>query len=113
MSTSKTRAELVAEALGKLLVLEAGQPPSDEDASTVDGKVDTTISSLDEDDIVLIDPDAIPNSLFDDLAALLAERCGPEFGRPVDPRQVAYYEGNIRRKMRVRPIYGVLEMTDY
>lgn len=113
MATTRTRSELVNQALANLGVLDAGQTPEIEDANTVDDHVDTVLAELSAKDIVSIpDDDAIPVALFNVLADLLALDCGPDFHKPSDPRAKLIAENTIRVMVRVRPTYEP-QQTDY
>lgn len=82
---SRTRAELVLEALDILGVLSTGQPAEVEDINTVDHRVDTTLAKLTGLEIVTVgDVAAIPDEWFDDLAAILAHCVMNKFGLTVD-----------------------------
>lgn len=107
----KSRAELVREALDLLGILQAGQDPSAEDTDVVDDKVEPTLAGLRTLEIIEIgDPEAIPDEVFLQVAAFLAEKCVQTFGlmgaeaqRVSDARQVA--EQEIRIMTRSRPTY--------
>lgn len=80
---TKTRRELVDQALKDLGVLPAGHTPSAEDVETVDGYVDTVLEQLSEDSVVYVqDDEAIEASIFLPLAKCLADACRDEFGVP-------------------------------
>lgn len=112
MST-KTRDELVDDALRKLMVVGAGQSPDAEDQELVDGKVDPLIDQLSADLIVQItDDDAIPGEFFDPVSSLLANLCAPDFGKTFSPDVQAFYEQRLRRTQMVQPTYQALE-TDH
>lgn len=83
---TKTRNDLVNQALKNLGVLAAGQTASAEDFDAVDGHVDTTLAELDAEDIVTVDDDSdIPLELFEPIAVLLADNSAFEFGLPGVP----------------------------
>lgn len=83
---TKTRNDLVLQALANLGVLAAGQTPATEDFDTVDEHVDQVIASLDERGIITVDDvEAIPASWFGPLAVILADDAAPEFGLPGMP----------------------------
>lgn len=112
MST-KTRDELVDRALRKLSVVGTGQSASAEDQELVDDEVDPLIDQLSVDGICTItDDQAIPGEIFDEVASLLANRCGPDFSKPFDPNVVAYFEKRIKRTLSSGPTYEPLKV-DY
>jgi hypothetical protein len=83
MPAFKTREELVAEALTELFADGgSGQSPDAEDRDAVDRKVDGLIEELAARNIVTVSDAQIPPEWFGPLAELLAEACGPRFGRP-------------------------------
>lgn len=107
---TKTRVDLVTKALANLGVTEAGQPPSFEDASTVDGYVETTLATISAKGIVTIgDDNAIPMEFFQPLAVLLAQDCAHEFGlpgvptSPQNPNPVMKAETDLRIMNRGQP----------
>lgn len=111
--TAKTTEELVAQALANLGVLEAGQAPSDEDASTVENYVPATLASLSAKGIVSVDDeDAISLEFFLPIAVLLAQDCAHEFGQPVDEKAKARAELDLRIMTRGQPT-GEQQTTDY
>lgn len=87
MSHTRTRRDLVNEALMNLGILAAGQDPSAEDFDAVDGKVDALVAWLEAVDIIDIDEiDQIQPEWFGPLAVLLADEAALEFGLPGVPR---------------------------
>lgn len=107
---TKTRSDLVTQALADLQVLAAGQTPSTEDFESVDGHVDGTIASLSAREIVTVDDDeAIPAEWFSALAILLADDAAIEFGlsgvpaSPSNPNPVLAAETRLRQMVRGRP----------
>ncbi len=82
VDTVKTRVELIAMALAELLVIGSGQSPEDEDAETVDGRIDGLFGELAGRGICdVADDDAIPIDWSGPLAELLANEVAPYFGR--------------------------------
>lgn len=81
MSLTRTRNDLVNEALANLGILAAGQNANAEDFEAVDGKVDALVAWLEAVDIIDIDDiDAIPPEWFNPLAVLLADEAALMFG---------------------------------
>ena len=111
--TTKTRAQLVAEAAECLQIVGAGQSLDDEDADLIDGKVDTLIEQLSVDEVVEIDNvEEIPSEYFDALGQLLANSCATKFGLPYDPGKKATFEAQLVRLTASRPTRERLE-TEY
>jgi hypothetical protein len=116
---TKTRAELGVKALGNLGIVESGQPPSSEDAETVNGYVDGLIDGLSARGIVSItDDNAIPAEFFLPLAVLLADVAANDFGLPgvpatqSNPNPVSKAEYDIRLMTRSQPT-GEPQTTEY
>lgn len=79
--TTKTRRELVNQALADLFIVEAGEIPSAADYSTVDGFVDGLLDRLQRRRIVYVDDaSSIDAAIFDPLAVLLADAAKAEYG---------------------------------
>lgn len=113
MAATKTRADLVAQALANLNALEAGQEPSAEDASAVDDHVDGMLAYLASEGAAYIgDDDAIPAAMLGPLADYLAEDAAPEFGRPTNPATMELALRRMRIINRALPLYTPLQ-TDY
>jgi hypothetical protein len=119
MST-RTRRELVTEALMNLGILAAGQQPDAEDFEAVDGKFEPLIEWLEAAEILDLDNtiDAIPGAFFGPLAVLLADDAALEFGLPgvppsqsnPQPRQFAI--DKLRLATYARPTYEP-QRTEY
>jgi hypothetical protein len=78
---SRTRADLVTEALDVLGVTATGQPAEVDDFDKVDDRVDQVIAKLAALEIVTVgDVTAIPDEWFDDLATILADAVKNKFG---------------------------------
>lgn len=87
--TTKTRRDLVDQALKNLGVLASGQTPSAEDVARMDGYVDPVIEQLAERDIVEVDDLAeIPAAWFLPLSYILAGAAAADFGQSNDPRVI-------------------------
>lgn len=117
--TTKTRNELVLQALANLGVLAAGQTPATEDFQSVDGHVEQTIAALDADEIVTVDDvDAIPVEWFQPLSVILADDAAMEFGlpgvpaSPSDPHPLDTAISTLRTRVRGRPTGQTLRI-DY
>jgi hypothetical protein len=112
---TKTRIELIYQALESLGVLAAGQTPAAEDFAAVDGHVDALIATLAARDLVTVDDiDAIPMEWFLSLAVLLADRAANTFGLPSlpmapgTPNPVAAAEAELREIIYARPTFEPL-----
>lgn len=110
MAVTKTRADLIEQALANLGVLAAGQTPAAEDFDTVDGHVDQTFAALSDLDIVTVTDDAaIPIAWFQPLSVLLADDAAMEFGLPgvpasaSSPDPVTDAENRLRELTRGKP----------
>jgi hypothetical protein len=115
---TKTRNDLVNQALRNLGVLAAGQTADAEDFQAADGHIDQVIASLSARDIVTVDDDdAIPAEWFDPLAVLVADDAAMEFGLagvPASPgaaNPVLSAENSLRLMVRGRPTYEPLKVN--
>lgn len=107
---TKTRVQLVNEALNKLLVVASGQSAEAEDQQTVDGKVDALIAQLSEDEICEIpDDEEIPSAWFDAVASLLANVCSVDFGIPYSLEAKKFWESELTRLTSTGPTYETLK----
>lgn len=85
---SKTRKDLVLEALDILGITATGQAAETEDVDKVDDRVPTTLAKLSALEIVTVgDVEAIQDEWFDDLAAILADCVKNKFGLTADDQQ--------------------------
>lgn len=111
--TTKTREELVNEALKNLQAVGAGQEPSDGDYDEVDAKVETLTDQLSADEVCDVsDLDEIPGEWFDALAELLANNCASKFGLQFSADKKEYFEKMLRRATASRASLEVLK-TEY
>lgn len=110
---TKTRTQLVHEALKNLQAVGAGQTPDDEDYDEVNDKVDSLIAQLAADEVCDVDNDEeIPAEWFDALAELLANACSTKFGQQYSHEKRMSFEKMLRRTNSASPSYEVVE-TDY
>src|SRR5262245_5350416 len=116
MSHTRTRRDLVNEALANLGILAAGQTASAEDFEAVDGKVDQLIAWLEATDVISVDNiDDILPEWFGPLSVLLADESALMFGLPgippsqsnPQPRQFAIDQ--LRLTVYGRPTYEPLK----
>src|SRR5690242_19785777 len=100
---TKTRQDLVNQALRNLQVLAAGQTADTEDYESVDGHVDASLAQLDARQIVSV-PDAqeIPIEWFDPLAVVLADDAAMEFGLPGVPASPSNPNPRVDAEVRLR-----------
>lgn len=106
--TTKTRRDLVIEALANLGVLAAGQTPADEDFEAMDGHVDQCLAQLSALDIVNVgDADEIPVEWFASLAICLANDAAMDFGQP-GVKAIGDAEAKLREMTRGKPTYAQL-----
>lgn len=104
--TTKTRRELIEQALENLGALAAGQTAQTEDVESIDNKVDPLLEELSTEQLVTVsDDDEIPSALFLPLATLLAEKSAPAFGRPSDQPTIDGAKALIRRIVWSGPTY--------
>lgn len=97
-------ARLVVLAADELQLVGVGQTLPTEDSEKLEDRVDEMLEELASMKIVHISSsDAIPSALADPLAKLLAERCGPTFGRPRDPVLKEQLEDRIRLMVKIAP----------
>lgn len=114
MEATRTRLELINEALGVLLNLPAGAPFSDEDIATVGGYVDPLLFELAADEVVYIaDSDEIPSEYFLSLQGLLASRAGPRYGSGRDLEAEKRLKADLRRLGASKPTYEVQRAEYY
>lgn len=109
MSTTKTRSELVQEAL-QILVPLSTNDHSAEDRDYVDGKVEPMLARLKEEGITYIpNPDAIPLEQFSYLAIILASSATENFATVLSTVDPAQAEQGLRAMRARAPSYAVLE----
>lgn len=112
-TTTKTRADLVNQALANLGVLAAGQTADTEDYDSVDSHVDQMFASLEARDVATIDDEnEIPAEWFPSLSTLLADDAAAEFGAQSNPAIVRLAENTLREINRGKPTYMPLK-PDY
>ena len=99
MGGSKTKDELIARALVKLLVIGAGQSPDAEDVACVNLAVDGVLADLAARGVAdVADADDIPIAWFENLAEILAQSVAADFGALRDDGRIALAEMALRRK---------------
>lgn len=111
---TRSRADLVTQALRILNVVPAGQSPDDEDYDMVDGFVEPLLARIDAESITTVDdPDAIPAAQFMDLAVLLAYDALSDFGLSALPPPHDRTASEVRLRTIVRTDVTLEEVTDY
>jgi hypothetical protein len=111
--TTKTRRELVEQALENLGALAAGQSADTEDVESVDNKVDPLLEEISTEGLLTVgDDEEIDSKIFLPLATLLAEKAAPAFGRPSDQPTIDAAKALIRRVTWAGPTFEYMK-PDY
>jgi hypothetical protein len=104
---SKTRDQIQRKVLAILTGGDIGTAPSAEDASTIDGYIDSEVEELSSDGTVYIDdPDELDDGLFITFCKLVANAAADEFGGKSDERVAQMSRNRIRAIVRQSPGYG-------
>ena len=110
---SKTREQLRNKVYDIIVGGDAGQTPSDEDATAIDEYIDPVIAEHFVDEAAYIsDTDAIEDELFLPLAKLVANAAADEFGGQSNPQVQQLYTNRLRVLTRQTPGYGP-QSTEY
>jgi len=110
---SKTRADIQKKALDILVGGDVGSTLSDEDATALDGYIDSVVSEINEDGTSYInDPDDLDDSLFLTFSKLVANAAAEEFGGKSDENLAQQMRNRIRVIKRQTPGYGP-QIVDY
>lgn len=97
-----TQADLVKAVLRDLQVLDATAAPSTEDSAAVTEILTGIVADLIARRIVpSLDTAAIADGRFPHLVRIVAERCGPRFGRPTEPNALAASESLLAEVVRL------------
>lgn len=105
-----TKDAFVARVLDILLVTASGQPIAAEDYNTVANRMAPTFESLRARRYApQIDPENIPDGLFEDLALCVAMRCADQFGVPYDEGRMIAAEQRLRTSIADQPAYGPIQ----
>lgn len=108
---SKTRAEIQKKALDILVGGDVGASMSDEDATALDGYIDSVVAEINEDGTTYIgDPDDLDDSLFLTFSKLVANAAAEEFGGTSDEGKAQAWRNRIRVIKRQTPGYGPQEV---
>ena len=116
---TKTRSDLIEQALKVLGVLAAGQSAEAEDFDAVDDYIDSLLAELSARDLVTVDdPEAIDETVFLPVSILLAGEACQEFGlaslptSPQNPDPIAAAEKRLREVLYARPT-GEPQRSEY
>jgi hypothetical protein len=104
---SKTRQQIQFKSIAILVGGDISGPVSDEDATTIDGYIDSVVAEINADGTTYIsDPDDLNDELFNPFCKLVANAAAEEFGAK-SSEQLAQQERNrIRVITRPTPGYG-------
>ena len=104
---SKTRADIQKKALDILVGGDVGASMSDEDATALDGYIDSVVAEINADGTTYInDPDDLDDALFLTLCKLVANAAAEEFGGKSDENAAQQWRNRIRVITRQVPGYG-------
>lgn len=104
---SKTRADIQKKALDILVGGAVGDSMSDEDATALDGYIDSEVAELNSDGTTYIgDPDDLDDALFVTFSKLVANAAAEEFGGASDEGKAQQWRNRIRVIVRQAPGYG-------
>jgi hypothetical protein len=107
---SKTRAEIQKKALDILVGGDVGASMSDEDATTLDGYIDSVVAEINADGTTYIgDPDTLEDELFLTFSKLVANAAAEEFGGASNEQLALQMRNRIRVLTRQTPGYGPQE----
>jgi hypothetical protein len=110
---SKTRAQIQFKVLAILTGGDVGQIPSAEDATTIDGYIDSEVAELQSDGTTYIDdPDSLDDGLFTVFCKLVANSAADEFGGQSNEQLALSYRNRLRVLTRQTPGYGP-QITEY
>lgn len=110
---SKTRADIQKKALDILVGGDVGSSMSDEDATALDGYIDSAVAEINEDGTTYIgDPNDLDDSLFLTFSKLVANAAAEEFGGKSDENLAQQMRNRIRVIKRQTPGYGP-QIVDY
>ena len=110
---SKTRVQIQSKAIAILVGGDVGPNPSDEDATTIDGYIDSVVDEINQDGTTYIsDPDELDDALFLTFCKLVANAAAEEFGAKSDENAAQQWRNRIRVIKRQTPGYGP-QLTEY
>jgi hypothetical protein len=104
---SKTRADIQKKALDILVGGDVGASMSDEDATALDGYIDSEVAEINQDGTTYIDdPDDLDDALFVTFSKLVANAAAEEFGAVSDETKAQLWRNRIRVLTRQTIGYG-------
>lgn len=104
---AKTRVNIQFKVLAILTGGDVGLSPSAEDASTIDGYIDSEVDELNSDGTIYIaDPDELDDGLFTTFCKLVANAAADEFGGTSDETKGQQLRNRLRVIGRPTPGYG-------
>lgn len=108
----KSRADIQFKVLAILTGGDVGSIPSAEDATTIDGYIDSEVDELNGDGTAYIgDPDELSESLFMTFCKLVANAAADEFGGQSNEQTAMLYRNRLRVLTRQTPGYGPQEVS--
>lgn len=109
---SKTRQQIQFKALSILVGGDIGSAPSDEDATTLDGYIDSEVAEINADGTAYIsDPDNLDDELFTTFCKLVANAAAEEFGGQSNEQNAQQFRNRIRVIKRQTPGYGPQQVS--
>ena len=110
---SKTRVQIQAKVIAIIVGGDVGFNPSDEDATTIDGYIDSMVAELAADGTDYIgDPDTLDDELFVTFCKLVANAAAEEFGGKSDEAAARTFRNRIKTITAQTPGYGPAQV-DY
>lgn len=110
---SKTRQQIQFKAISILVGGDVGFDPSDEDATAINGYIDSEVAEINADGTTYIsDPDDLEDELFVTFCKLVANAAAEEFGGKSDENAAQQWRNRIRVIKRETPGYGP-QITSY
>lgn len=104
---SKTRVQIQFKVISILVGGDIGTAPSVEDATTIDGYIDSEVSEINADGTTYIsDPNNLDDDLFVTFSKLVANAAAEEFGGKSDEKTAQLLRNRIRVLKRQTPGYG-------
>lgn len=104
---SKTRAQIQFKVISIITGGDIGTPVSAEDASTIDGYIDSEIEELNKDGTVYIDDaDALDDGYFTTFCKLVANAAADEFGGVSDETKAKQIRNRLKVLAAQTPGYG-------
>lgn len=110
---SKTRSDIQKKALDILVGGDVGSSMSDEDATALDGYIDSMVAEINADGITYIaDPDTLDDEIFIPFSKLVANAAAEEFGGKSDEEFAKTMRNRLRVLTAQKPGYGP-QQADY